>query len=66
MDASKEKSNPGSIEVVIYFGFLIAFMVLLAGASLTFGLGPLDIVFEGFIIVVLGAIVMMDRVLGRA
>lgn len=66
MDATKEKSYSASIELVIYFGFLIAFMALLAAASVTFGLTPLDIVFEGFIVVVLGAIVMMDRLLGRA
>jgi len=61
-------SEPGprspSIEVVIYFGFLLAFMGLLAFLSAGFGLVPLDIVFAGFIVVVLGCVVVMDRVIG--
>jgi len=50
--------------VVIYFGFLLAFMGLLAFLSAGFGLVPLDIVFAGFIVVVLGCVVVMDRVIG--
>jgi len=50
--------------VVIYFGFLLAFMGLHAFLSAGFGLVPLDIVFAGFIVVVLGCVVVMDRVIG--
>src|SRR6266571_4835937 len=50
--AAEPKSRSPSIEVVIYFGFLLAFMGLLA------------IVFAGFIVVVLGCVVVMDRVIG--
>lgn len=60
----KRASARVSIEVVIYFGFLIAFVGLLVAASEIFGLNPLGIVFGGFILVVLGVIVAMDRLLG--
>jgi len=43
--AVEPKSRSPSIEVVIYFGFLLAFMGLLALVSAGFGLVPLDIVF---------------------
>ena len=62
--AAEPKSRSPSIEVVIYFGFLLAFMGLLALLSAEFGLVPLDIVFAGFILVVLGCVVVMDRVIG--
>src|SRR6266540_1362410 len=62
--AAEPKSRSPSIEVVIYFGFLLAFMGLLALVSVGFGLVPLDIVFAGFIVVVLGCVVVMDRVIG--
>ncbi len=39
-------------------------MGLLALLSAEFGLVPLDIVFAGFILVVLGCVVAMDRVIG--
>ncbi len=64
MVAAQPKSRSPSIEVVIYFGFLLAFMGLLALLSAEFGLVPLDIVFAGFILVVLGCVVAMDRVIG--
>ncbi len=64
MVAAKPKPRSPSIEVVIYFGFLLAFMALLAFVSVGFGLVPLDIVFAGFIVVVLGCVVVMDRVIG--
>ncbi len=62
--AAEPKSRSPSIEVVIYFGFLLAFMGLLALVSAGFGLIPLDVVFAGFIVVVLGCVVVMDRVIG--
>ncbi len=62
--ATRPTPRSPSIEVVIYFGFLLAFMGLLAVMSGVLGVIPLDIVFVGFIFVVLGAIVMMDRVIG--
>jgi len=62
--AAEPKPHSPSIEVVIYFGFLLAFMGLLALVSSGFGLIPLDIVFAGFIVVVLGCVVVMDRVIG--
>ncbi|HEX9340115.1 MAG TPA: hypothetical protein VF992_02950 [Thermoplasmata archaeon] len=64
MAANRPKPHSPSIEVVIYFGFLLAFLGLLAVMSGVLGVIPLDIVFVGFIFVVLGAVVMMDRVIG--
>lgn len=52
------------LELAIYIGYLASFMGLLAGSAWLFGLNPMSIVFQVFIVMALGIVAMASRIMG--
>lgn len=52
------------LELAIYIGYLASFMVLLAGSAWLFGLNPMSIVFQAFIVLTLGIVALASRIMG--
>ncbi len=60
----ESKTSPSSsLELAIYIGYLASFMVLLAGSAWLFGLSPMSLVFQIFIVLTLGIVAMASRIM---
>jgi hypothetical protein len=53
-----------SLELMIYIGYLASFMVLLAGSAWLFGMNPMSLVFQVFIVLTLGIVALASRIMG--
>lgn len=63
MAASKD-DRTSSLELLIYIGYLASFMGLLAGSAWLFGMNPMSLVFQFFIVLVLGIVALASRIMG--
>lgn len=63
MSASKA-DRASSLELAIYIGYLASFMLLLAGSAWLFGMNAMSLVFQFFIVLVLGIVALASRIMG--